>query len=189
MIRRPSSLANKIGKPESTTPTAELVVPKSIPKIISAISASFTATTHAVNICKQVFSAAYEEFLTPSAELRTFCTFRQNLSTANAEQSRNELLFVGAAVFKSLDGKAQSWPSGSSNSQNQPQRPQPTRNEEMDLIRNCSGPQRCLIETKEDHDSAPSSATTWRNEIAQGRAKRQPWDWNWKIFPSPERAE
>jgi hypothetical protein len=30
-------LANKIGNPESTTPTAEFVVPKSIPKIISLI--------------------------------------------------------------------------------------------------------------------------------------------------------
>jgi hypothetical protein len=41
VIRRPSSLANKIGKPESTTPTAVFVVPKSIPKISSLIQKSF----------------------------------------------------------------------------------------------------------------------------------------------------
>jgi hypothetical protein len=42
-------LANKIGNPESTTPTAEFVVPKSIPKIISLIAASFAPRLRSVN--------------------------------------------------------------------------------------------------------------------------------------------
>ena len=43
VIRRPSSLANKIGNPESTTPTAEFVVPRSIPRIMSLIAADHHA--------------------------------------------------------------------------------------------------------------------------------------------------
>ncbi len=35
MILRPSSSASRIGKPDSTTPIAECVVPRSIPTIIS----------------------------------------------------------------------------------------------------------------------------------------------------------
>ena len=38
VMRLPSSLANRIGNPESTMPTAELVVPKSIPRIMSLIA-------------------------------------------------------------------------------------------------------------------------------------------------------
>jgi hypothetical protein len=49
VIRLPSSFASKIGNPESTTPTAEFVVPKSIPRIISLIEESFTAGTCCVN--------------------------------------------------------------------------------------------------------------------------------------------
>ena len=49
VIRRPSSLAKRIGNPESTTPTAEFVVPKSIPRIISLIAGSFVADSLHVN--------------------------------------------------------------------------------------------------------------------------------------------
>jgi hypothetical protein len=55
VIRRPSSFANKIGNPESTTPTAEFVVPKSIPRIISLIAGNFTARLRRVNGHKRKF--------------------------------------------------------------------------------------------------------------------------------------
>ena len=38
VIRFPSSSASRMGKPESTTPTAEWVVPRSIPRIIPLVS-------------------------------------------------------------------------------------------------------------------------------------------------------
>ena len=49
VIRRPSSFAKRMGNPESTTPTAEFVVPKSIPKIISLIAISFGEPLGLVN--------------------------------------------------------------------------------------------------------------------------------------------
>ena len=57
VIRRPSSLASRIGNPESTTPTAELVVPKSIPKIKSLIAASFVARRDRVNAASRNLSS------------------------------------------------------------------------------------------------------------------------------------
>ena len=58
VILLPSSFASKIGNPESTTPTAEFVVPKSIPKIISLIALSFTVRAYRVNAAeKRLFSS------------------------------------------------------------------------------------------------------------------------------------
>ena len=49
MMRFPSSLASRMGNPESTVPTAELVVPRSIPRMMSRMAGSLAGRRFAVN--------------------------------------------------------------------------------------------------------------------------------------------